>query len=317
MLFRRKPRNRRLNRSHVLDVKVRSARRQGNTFRLAALSFSVSLIVLLGLLLIWRGGRWVVSRVGPENPAFAVKEIDLQTDGVIALEQLRRWSGVRVGENLLALDLSRVKRDLELVPVIESASVERVLPGTLRIRIAEREPIAQFIFPQPRAGRPVERGVYTFDLQGYVMLPLDPRQLAAPGVRSDDLLPVIIGLPVSQLRLGRRVEQPQVYAALRLIAAFDRSPLSGQMDLKQIDVSAPDILQVTTAQGSEVTFGTGDFEAPLRRWRAVAEFGTKAGRLVGTIDLSVSNNVPVRWLEASALPPVTPKPNKVSRKKNV
>jgi hypothetical protein len=49
----------------------------------------------------------------------------------------------------------------------------------------------------------------------------------------------------------------------------------------------------------------------------VADLGTKAGKCVGTLDLSVSNNVPVRWLEASAVAPLTPKSIKPSRKKNV
>ena len=317
MFLKRKQRNRRLNRSHVLDVKVRSRQRNHATFRLAALSLSVSLAVLAALFLAWRGGRWVMNRVGPENPAFAIKEIDLQTDGIISIDQLRRWSGVKLEDNLLALDLSRVKRDLELVPVIESASVERVLPATLRIRVSEREAVAQFIFPQQRTGGPLERGIYTFDSQGYVMLPLDPRQIAAPAAPAAGPLPIIAGIPANQLRLGRRVEQPQVHAALRLIGAFERSPMSSQADLKQIDVSAPDLLQVTTGQGSEVIFGTGDLEAQLRRWRAVAELGATAGKCVGTLDLSVSNNVPVRWLEASAVAPPSPKPIKPSRKKNV
>ena len=53
-------------------------------------------------------------------------KFDVQTDGVIAPDQLRRWARVKPGENLFALDLARVKRDLELVPLIESVSVERV-----------------------------------------------------------------------------------------------------------------------------------------------------------------------------------------------
>jgi cell division septal protein FtsQ len=59
-----------------------------------------------------------------------------------------RWSGVREGENLLGLDLARVKRDLELVPLIRSAAVERVPPNTLRIRVSEREPLARVLAPQ-------------------------------------------------------------------------------------------------------------------------------------------------------------------------
>ena len=91
-----------------------------------------------------------------ENKAFAIEEIDVQTDGVISVDQLRRWAGVKPEENLLALDLARVKRDLELVPLVQSVSVERILPHTLRIRVTEREPIAQVNVPRPRPSGGVE-----------------------------------------------------------------------------------------------------------------------------------------------------------------
>ena len=52
--------------------------------------------------------------------------------------------GVKVGQNLLALDLARVKRDLEMVSAIRSATVERMAPHTLKLRVSEREPLAQF-----------------------------------------------------------------------------------------------------------------------------------------------------------------------------
>jgi len=68
------------------------------------------------------------------NKAFAIHEINIQTDGVLSTEQLGRWSGVKREQNLFALDLARVKRDLELIPSVASVSVERVLPHTLRIR---------------------------------------------------------------------------------------------------------------------------------------------------------------------------------------
>ena len=63
------------------------------------------------------------------------KPTDLQTDGVISTEQLRRWANVRLGDSLFALDLARVKRDLEFVPLVSFVSVERLLPTTLRIRV--------------------------------------------------------------------------------------------------------------------------------------------------------------------------------------
>ncbi len=56
----------------------------------------------------------------------------------------------------MALDLMRVKRDLEMQPPIQFVAVERVLPHTLKITITEREPVAQtmvtFVRPGGEAG---------------------------------------------------------------------------------------------------------------------------------------------------------------------
>src|SRR5882672_6961927 len=128
MWFFNKPKNRAFERRRVLDVKV--ARRQAvrQRVRVATLAAGLSLGTLFTLYLAWCGGNWAMTRFIYENKAFAVQEIDIQTDGVIALEQLRRWAGVKREQNLFALDLTRVKRDLELVPAIQDAAIERVLP---------------------------------------------------------------------------------------------------------------------------------------------------------------------------------------------
>jgi len=83
----------------------------------------------------------------------------------------------------------------------------------------------------------------------------------------------------------------------------------------EVDVSSPEVLVVTTGQGSEVTFAWTDFEQQLRRWHTIFESGRKIGNVIGTLDLAVANNVPLRWLEASAIPPAAPKLSKPLRPK--
>src|SRR5262245_11857556 len=128
MWLKRKPRNRRLGREYVLDVKVRSSQVRAARARLTALSLGGIFAIIIGAILIWKGTEWGLNRLVYENSSFAIQDIDVQTDGVIAVDQLRRWAEVRNGENLLALDLAKVKRNLELVSLIQSVSVERVLP---------------------------------------------------------------------------------------------------------------------------------------------------------------------------------------------
>jgi cell division protein FtsQ len=313
MWFKRKSKNRRLSQVRVLDVKLRSGQARVARVRLFAIALSISLGTILGLYLLWRAGEWGLDRLVYENKSFAVQQIDVATDGVISADQIRRWSGVKPGGNLFALDLARVKRDLELSPVVQSAFVERVLPNTLRIRIAEREPVAQINLPRPRAGGGIELVVFQIDTEGCVMLPLDPRQRAVPLNQSEDDLPSISGIGVADLQPGRKVESISVKAALQLLAAFEGSPLAGLVDLKRIDVSSPQVLVVTTAQGSEITLGLGNFDQQLRRWQAVQEWGLKMNKVIATLDLAVPNNVPARWLEASAVPPTAPHPAKPQR----
>lgn len=319
MWFKRKPKNRRLGREQVLDVKLRSSQVRAARTRMGAIALGALFATIFGLYLVYRTGDWALNRLVYENEAFAIQEVDVQTDGVISLDELRRWTGVKPGANLLALDLASVKRDLELVPLVQSVSVERILPRTLRIRVTEREPMAQVNVPRPRPGGGVDLAVYQLDASGYVMLPLDLRQRAILLNQPGDALPAICGVNSTELQPGRRLGAPQVQAALRLIMAFDRSPMAGLVDLRRVDVSSPEVLVVTTGQGSEVTFGLADLEQQLRRWRDIFDLGQTMSKAIAGLDLAVTNNIPARWNEASAVLPVAPKSTKPlrPRKKHV
>ena len=321
MWFRKRNINRRLDRRHVLlDVKLRTEQVRFTRMRWVSIALAVSFSTVFGLYLVWRTGEWGMNHFLYENPDFAVQQIDVQTDGVISPDQLRRWAGVKSGDNLLALDLSRVKRDLELVPQVRSAAVERVLPRTLRIRVAEREPLAQVYAPQLRAdGRGYDMRLFQIDSEGVVLLPLGPRQRATPLAQAGEPLPILAGIDPNQLQPGRKLDLPPLIAALNLIVAFEHSPMAGLADLQRIDISAPGILVVNTGQGGEVTFATQDLDQQLRRWRQIYDRGQQMNMAIASLDLAVPNNIPVRWLDARAvLPPaLKPKPAVTNRKTNV
>jgi hypothetical protein len=115
------------------------------------------------------------------------------------------------------------------------------------------------------------------------------------------------------VQAGRRVAVPQVQAALQLLTSFGQSPMEGLVDLKRIDLSAGDVLIATTGQGTEVVFGLADFERQLRRWHAIFDSGQRMNKAIASVDLAVSNNVPVRWMEASAVAPAPTKSAKPPR----
>ena len=313
MWLKRKPKNRRLGREQVLDVRLRSSHVRAARTRVFALTLGFMFAAVFGFYLFYRTGGWALDLLVYENKAFALQYMDVRTDGVIATDLLRRWAGVRLDENLLALDLARVKRDLELIPLIQSVSVERILPHTLRLRISEREPVAQINLASPRPNESVQVAVYQVDAEGWVMSPLDQHQRATPSNQQADLLPVLSGIDDYVVQPGRRIATQQVRAALKLIVAFEQSSMAGLVDLKRIDVSSPEVLIVTTGQGSEVTFGLADLEQQLRRWHDIFDMGQRLSKAIATLDLAVNNHIPARWLEASAVPQATPKAPKPLR----
>jgi cell division protein FtsQ len=234
------------------------------------------------------------------HQAFALNSIEIRTDGWISADQVQEWAGVKPGDNLLSLDLGRIRRDLEVVPQVESASVERVLPHLLRLTLTERTPVARVQSLEPQADGSLMPAVVYLDGAGVVMPPLPgaPPALAA----RLEALPLLRGVSRAELRPGRQIKLPGVQAALQLLAEFDRSPMAEQVELSSVDVAAGEVLQAVTDQGAEVTFGLRDLKLQLARWRQVHAAGQSLGKAVAALDLSVSNNCPVLWLAANPAP---------------
>jgi cell division septal protein FtsQ len=313
-MIRGKRRNRRFGeREHVLDVKLRASQARAARARI----FIVAALVVGSLVAAWRGSVCLLDYLIYKNEAFAIRQIDVQTDGVLTSETIRQWAMVRTGQNLMALDLARVQRDLELQPPIQFAAVERILPHTLKLIVNEREPVAQAMITLPRPGGGTDQAIYDFDEDGYAMEPLDPRWRATPPP-AGEWLPILINVPASEAQLGRQTESAQIRAALKLISELDHSPMAGMVELKTINVGVPEILQATTSQGAQVTFSIDHFDTQLRRWRLISDQFQKWGRAITWVDLSIANNLPVCSVALASVPQLPPpqpgKPPRTKRK---
>jgi hypothetical protein len=135
--------------------------------------------------------------------------------------------------------------------------------------------------------------------------------VASAGMR----LPLIRGIPGPELRPGRTIPLAPVKSALEWAAGFKASAMAGLVDVRNIDISLPDVLQVQTSEGSLITFSQGRTEQQLRRWWHVHELGRKQGKIIQSLDLSITNNSPVTFLDAlgpgeSPVLPEVPAPQK-------
>jgi hypothetical protein len=149
-------------------------------------------------------------------------------------------------------------------------------------------------------------------------MPLDPRQRSVPLDQAESQLPVITGVHRGELQPGVRIESPRSQAALKFLGAFESSPMIGLADLKRIDISLPEVLVVTTGQGSQITFGLENFEQQLLRWQKVHQECARLNRVIATLNLAVAENTPLRFVEAGTVPPSSPRTAKPPhRRRNV
>lgn len=296
----RSPRNRRrARRTEVLRVRAESRAGRLTAVRCVG-ALLLAGLATLGLHLAHRA--WIALRdeVLVPKRVFGLRVVDIQPDLIwLSRAEVLQWTGLRAGDNLLTLDLDRLKRDLELVPQIEEAALERLLPDTLRIVVRERQPVARVRGVLAEQGRLVPV-TFFLDAWGRVMPPVGADR---PDLRAAwDALPLVTGLDGAALRVGRDVDSPAVRAALEVVRAFPQSPLAAEFTLLSLDVAEPDQVQVLTAQGAEVVLPVTRPDELLHRWRLVHEAGRRLGRNIRWLDLTVTNNCPLLWQPVEPAP---------------
>ena len=288
--------NRRKKRQeYLLDVKVQTERRT-----LRRLTVSVAVLAILAAVAGMTWGMYrLVKLAGAkllyENPRFAIAQIVVENDGVLTSEQVKRQVGVRVGENLLSVDLDRARRNLELLPIVRSVSVRREFPNRLVVHVEERMAMARL---QPRTlPGGLDGSVFLVDREGYVVKPF---KLADGAVvqprRQVSGLPLLTGVKLGDVCVGRRVESEQVYQALQLLDKLAQSAVCSVVDVAQIDLSKTQLLTVTTRQKSVIKFDPQDIQQQLRRLAVVLSWAQQRRKTVQMVDLTVERGVPVTFI---------------------
>lgn len=196
---------------------VARLRRNQRRIQVQRILIVVRNVTLAALVII--GAFWAY-RQTQSDVRFAVKTIEVA--GAVHTERAaldlvtRRY----VGLNLFQIDIARVQRDLGGLPWVSRIDIEKKLPDTLRIKIAERQPVA-LVRSGDRLFYADERGVAFAEL--------------SPAVGDDDL-PLITNATGTEtaravaLLTALRAKDPQVYSRVSEVhpipphgfALFDR-----------------------------------------------------------------------------------------------
>jgi cell division protein FtsQ len=212
---------------------------------------------------------------------------DVKVEGALYLDAARvaEIAGLRPGDDLLALDLERARQSLLLDPRISRAEVSRLWLRSVRVRIAERQPVLLV-----RHGVPWE-----VDSSGVLLQPL------ARGEVAD--VPLLNGPDFSRQPAGTQVLTLEVRRGLAWVRVLGARDLRLAGEVSEVDVSDPLATGVLLANGTRVLAPAWPPGArALSALRVVLADLQRRGVLAGEVDLRFENQVVVRPVHAGAAP---------------
>jgi cell division protein FtsQ len=191
--------------------------------------------------------------------------------------------GIR-GANMLTVNLESWRRTLLSSPWVADAAVRRVLPGTVAVAIAERQPMG--------IGR-VNDDLYLIDDRGDIIDQYGPNYAELD-------LPIIDGLAAAPRDNGPLVDEPRAALAGRVLASLQPRPDLARR-VSEIDVSdVRDAVLILEGDTALVRVGTEQF---VERLQAYLDLAPALRERVASIDY-----VDLRFDERVYVRPVTRRP---------
>jgi hypothetical protein len=247
-----------------------------------------------------------------ENDDFRLREIALTPNRALDERRLVELTGIDLAGNLFAVEIDRVQRTLEALPELVSARVERQLPGTLHVRVAERQPIAWIESPAHGiAGRDPQAGLLID--AGRIVFPCVERMRP----HAEPLPVVVLADPgLARPEAGRPLASAELERCLRLLDKALPSARQGGWTVARVAQANAWSLSLTTGDGVEAVFGLGDHDRQLADFAAVLAHTVARGQRLATINLIPERNIPATLhgeappraipVEEDYLPPLPP-----------
>lgn len=130
------------------------------------------------------------------SPAFAIREVRVEGIRLTTPTQVIQAARVADGSNWLLLHRAQISRRLEQVPTIAEAVVSYGMPGKVKIRVFERQPVAS-LRTADRAYWVDELGVPFWQSDGSVVMPT---------IRVEAPLKVVLGRPITNASVKSALE---------------------------------------------------------------------------------------------------------------
>ncbi|MEZ5286057.1 MAG: FtsQ-type POTRA domain-containing protein [Vicinamibacterales bacterium] len=273
------PSDKRFRRS---QVKPSSKRRTRLRAALVA-ARAVALVALAGYAS-WRG----VALVSGAS-TFHVEHVTVAGNQRLSTGEVTSLLDGLQGSHILAADLASWRARLQSSPWVEAASLRRVLPSTIEVRVRERRPIAL-----ARVGS----GLYLVDAHGVVVDEYGPPY-------ADLDLPLVDGLMEGGKGRPATVDEPRADLAARVIAALAARP-DIEAKVSQIDVHDPhNAVVMLEGDTALLRLGEEDFVERLEQYLELGDALRERVAAIDYVDLRFMERLYVRPARRSATVPAS------------
>jgi len=248
-------------------------------------SLVLAMIIIVGVTLHY-GVAFVLDRVLYKNPRYALQQIVVEPRDRFSSRLIRQEAGLEPGMNLWALNLRQISRDLESIPNVASARVERHFPNKITIAITERVPVVKI------EGINIDLNTKETFYLDHDCVVLKPRPDEAPAQ-----LPQIVGLTNAELEPNAKLDRPILSRALDILDGINNSELHSVMDITRIDLGNPLSITMETHQGMTIIFRLDYIDEELQRLQRIVRYADQQQRTLATVDLTPDVNVPITFCQ--------------------
>lgn len=274
---RNKKKTRRKNerRSSTLEARARSAeKRRQRAQRLRSIALAAVGIAGLAWLLL-AGGAYLIRRIFTSNEHYLIRHLDIESDGRLTPELIAQYGGIETGLNIFAVDLDRIRAELENVPLVKGVEIRRSLPDTLALRVNERVPLARVS---------TRRSAYPMMLD-------DEGVLLGPARRARTL-PTLSGLRSKKLKMGRMLDGKLTRDALEVLDLCDRTRLKQFIQIENIDISDAETMELRLRTGEYVVLPRRNIRSKLVDLANILNTSRRQNRRLAKIDMTVDRIAP-------------------------
>lgn len=249
------------------------------------------------------GGKIAVQKMFLDTNEFALTRLELwqwdqdEPPKLIDHRRIQRITGLKPDASIFEYQLGSIEEQIAELPEIIEVRAIRRLPGVLRIRVREREPVAWVDSPrQHLVGRDYQRGLLV-DASGFCFAP--SRSMTA----AVENLPVITTADrgTDTFAPGQIAEGREFQRALNLVL-MSRRYLAGTLwSLPAVSLCNDYSLMAKTQTGTVVTFGLYEHERQLEDLLRILNHAQKTSRGIMRANLIPKRNIPVVFTNESGV----------------